>query len=231
MDTKPQIAAILNLIEEHLPIRRRLVRAGDVIYRDGEPFSRLHIVHSGLFKLVNLTSDGREQVVALSFKGDWLGFDGIADHVHNCDAIALDTGEVWSIGYEAVLTSCVEFPALMNALHAAMSQEMARDRDFQLSLCTLPADARVAEFLRYWVDALECRGQRTDQISLRMSRAEIGSYLGMTLESVSRAMSRLAREQVICFPEKGRREVRIPDVHALAGFVRRSLEAGNELLQ
>jgi CRP/FNR family transcriptional regulator len=92
-----------------------------------------------------------------------------------------------------------------------------------MQMSTLPADARVAEFLRYWVDSLDRRGLRTDQITLRMTRAEIGSYLGMTLESVSRALSRLAREKVIGFAEKGRRDVQIPRVKALAEFVQRSL--------
>jgi CRP/FNR family transcriptional regulator len=92
-----------------------------------------------------------------------------------------------------------------------------------LSLCTLPADARVAEFLRYWADALAQRGLRTDQITLRMSRAEIGNYLGMTLETVSRALSRLARGDVIRFNEKGRRDIQIPEVAALTSFIQRSV--------
>src|ERR1019366_1183883 len=96
-------------------------------------------------------------------------------------------------------------------------------RDSLMSVCTLPADARVAEFLRYWADSLSERGMRTDQITLRMTRAEIGNYLGLTLESVSRALSKLAREDMISFVEKGRREVRIPDLGALAAFVQRSL--------
>ena len=74
-----------------------------------------------------------------------------------------------------------------------MSREIARDRDSLMSVCTLPADARVADFLRYWAESLAKRGLRTDQITLRMTRAEIGNYLGMTLETVSRALSRLAR--------------------------------------
>ena len=90
-----------------------------------------------------------------------------------------------------------------------------------MSLCTLPADARVAEFLRYWADSLSRRGLRADRITLRMTRAEIGNYLGMTLETVSRAMSRLARDNIIAFAEKGRRDVQIPDVGALSAFVQR----------
>ena len=104
-----------------------------------------------------------------------------------------------------------------------MSREIGRDRDSLMSVCTLPADARVAEFLRYWADSLAQRGLRTDQITLRMTRAEIGNYLGMTLETVSRALSRLARDKVIDFAEKGRRDIRIPNVEALSAFVQRCL--------
>jgi CRP/FNR family transcriptional regulator len=92
-----------------------------------------------------------------------------------------------------------------------------------MSVCTLPADARVADFLRYWADSLAKRGMRTDQFTLRMTRAEIGNYLGMTLETVSRALSKLARDKVIAFAEKGRRDVHIPDVRALSAFVQRCL--------
>ena len=76
-----------------------------------------------------------------------------------------------------------------------------------------------ADFLRDWADSLARRGLRTDQITLRMTRAEIGNYLGMTLETVSRALSRLARQQLIGFDGRGRRDIRIPDVAALAAFV------------
>jgi len=119
----------------------------------------------------------------------------------------------------------------MNLLHVAMSREIARDRDSLMSVCTLSADARVADFLRYWAESLERRGLRTDQITLRMTRAEIGNYLGMTLETVSRALSRLARQGLIQFPEKGRRDIRIPQVEALAEFVQRSLAPAGVVLQ
>ena len=94
-----------------------------------------------------------------------------------------------------------------------------------MAMCTLPADARVADFLRNWADTLEERGLRTDCITLRMTRAEIGNFLGMKFETVSRALSRLARDKVIGFSEKGRRDVEIPDVAALSAFIDRSLPA------
>jgi CRP/FNR family transcriptional regulator len=221
-----RIADTLALLEESLPtLKRRVVHAGEPIYRAGERFTHLHVLNAGFFKVVNLAPDGREQVVGLHFKGDWLGFDGIAAGCHGCDAVAMDTGEVWSIRYEELLAACAARPALLAALHAAMSREIGRDRDSLLSLCTLPADARVAEFLRNWAGALAERGLRTDQITLRMTRAEIGNYLGMTLETVSRALSRLAKAGLIRFAGNARREIELPDVARLAGFIDAALPA------
>jgi CRP/FNR family transcriptional regulator len=214
-----RIADELNLLLANVAVARRVVRAGDVVFEAGATFDALYIVHAGFFKTVSVSPDGCEQIVALSFKGDWLGCDGIAAGRFGCDCVALDTGEVWAVPYAALLRACLAQPQLMHLLHSAMSREIGRDRDCLVSLCTLPADARVAHFLGYWADALAQRGLRTDTITLRMSRAEIGNYLGMTLETVSRALSRLARFDVIRFNEKGRRDIHIPHVEALASFI------------
>lgn len=213
----------LKRLAAQLQPQRRLVHTGDVIYQAGERFEHLYILNSGFYKIVNLTADGREQVVGLKFRGDWLGFEGIAGGCYGCDAVAMDTGEVWVVAYDALIAASRMHPDLLQVLHAAMSREIASDRDSLMSVCTLPADARVADFLRYWAESLAERGMRTDQITLRMTRAEIGNYLGMTLETVSRALSRLARDKVIGFAEKGRRDVQIPDVGALSAFVQRCL--------
>jgi CRP/FNR family transcriptional regulator len=226
-----QMAEALSLLGSALQPQKRLVRTGDVLYRAGERFDCLHVLNSGMAKVVKLTADGREQLVGLKFKGDWLGLDGIARGSYGCDGIAMDTGEVWSFRYEALLAAASRQPALLTAFHGAMSLEIARERDSLMSVCTLTADARVADFLRFFAESLQTRGMRTDQITLRMTRAEIGNYLGLTLESVSRALSRLAREQLIAFVEKGRREVRIPEVQALAAFVQRSVARDDVVLQ
>ena len=213
----------LSLLNDKLAPHRRVVHAGDVIYRAGERFDDLYILNSGFFKIVNTSPDGREQVVGLKFRGDWLGFGGIAHGQYSCDAVAMDTGEVWAVRYQSLLTACAGQPVLLTLLHQAMSREIVRNRASLMSVCTLPADARVADFLHYWADSLAKRGLRTDHITLRMTRAEIGNYLGMTLETVSRSLSKLARDKVIAFAEKGRRDVRIPDLGALSAFVQRCL--------
>ena len=223
------VADTLKLLQERLAPRRRVVHAGDVVYGAGERFANLYILNAGFFKLMNVTADGREQVVSLKFRGDWLGFDGIAGGTYSCDAVAMDTGEVWMVSYDELLAACRDCQQLLTVLHGAMSRQIDRDRESLMSLCTLPADARVAEFLRHWADSLARSGLRSDQITLRMTRAEIGNYLGMTLETVSRALSKLARDKIIAFAEKGRRDVRIPDVEALSAFVQRCLAPAETL--
>ncbi len=225
--TRPAVAQhitrTLSLVQERLPFTRRVLHAGEAVYSAGDALQFLYVVNAGIFKTVNLAADGREQVSGLHFKGDWLGFDGIADAQHGCDAVAMDVGEVWCVRYTELMQACAEDLSLMALLNVAMSRQITLGRDSMLSLCTLPADARVAEFLRFWAQSLADRGQRTDQITLRMTRAEIGNHLGMKLETVSRALSRLARAGLIQFPQAGRRELQIADAQALAEFVQREL--------
>jgi CRP/FNR family transcriptional regulator len=130
------------------------------------------------------------------------------------------------VRYADLLSASAAEPELMRLMHAAMSRQIARGSDSLLSLGTLPADARVADFIKDWAQALAARGLRTDQITLHMTRAEIGNYLGMTLETVSRALRRLSQCGVIRFDEKGRRDLSIPSLSALDGFIRSALEQG-----
>lgn len=215
---RSEIGRQLALLAAHAPISRRVVRAGDYLYHAVDRFDRLHVVGAGLCKTVEVSRDGREQVVAVHFKGDWMGLGGIAAGRYGCDAIAMDTGEVWSVGYDALLEACARTPALLTVLHLAMSRELLRERASMLALCTLPVDARVAGFLRWWAGELDQRGLRADALRLPMSRAEIGNFLGMTLESVSRAFSRLARHDLIRFTDRSRRDIEIPAVEALREF-------------
>ncbi|MGQ3093943.1 MAG: Crp/Fnr family transcriptional regulator, partial [Roseateles sp.] len=210
-----RIADRLRLLEAVLSPTRRIVHAGDVIYRSGEAFSHLYVLNSGFFKLISVSAEGREQVVGLKFRGDWLGFGAISRNAYACDAVAMDTAEVWAVRYDELLRACAKHPALLEIVHEAMSSQIMRDRDSVTSICTLPADARVVAFLHYWGDALAVRGLRADQFSLRLTRAEIGNYLGLTLETVSRVLSKLVRERLIAFNERSRRNICIPDFPAL----------------
>jgi CRP/FNR family transcriptional regulator len=213
----------LALISSSVEVQRHLMRADQKVYRSGDRFTHLFVVNSGFYKIVTLSPDGREQIVSFKFRGDWLGLDGIAEGAHDCDVVAMDIGEVWAIPYAALLQACATRPALMAVLHEGMSREITGDRNSLMTVCTLPADARVADFLSNWAGALARRGLRNDHIQLHMTRAEIGNYLGISLETVSRALSKLVREGLIGFPDKCRRDIVIDDVAALDGFVQQCL--------
>jgi CRP/FNR family transcriptional regulator, anaerobic regulatory protein len=221
--TSRRIGEALSLIEDTMAPQRQLVREGDAICEAGQRFDCLYVLNAGCCKVVTLAGDGREQLVGLKFRGDWLGFDGIASGRHTCGTVAIDTGEVWVVRYQTLMDACATQPALLALVHGAMSREISQERESLMSVCTLPADARVAEFLRSWADSLRERGLRTDQITLPLSRAEIGNYLGLTLETVSRSLSKLARDKLIGFTERRRRDLQIPDVDALSAYVQRCL--------
>ena len=219
----------LGLVEQNLSFTRRIVRSGERVYLCGESLDALYLVNSGIFTIMNMSADGREQPVGFYFKGDWLGFDGIPAGRYNCSAVALDCGEVWTISYEGLQRASVAEPDLLRCVLNAMSSQLAHSRDAMLSMATLTADARVADFLLSWAHALEQRGQRTDQINLNLSRADMGHYLGHTLESVSRAFSRLARCGIIEFRERDRRDISIPHLAGLSDFIQGGTEPAKHI--
>lgn len=221
----------LDIVGQYVAFGRRVVRAGDHVYHYGDPFTTLYVVNAGLLKVMSLTTDGREQTSALSYKGDWLGYDGIPSGHHVCSAMVLDTGELWTLGYDALLSVSAREPKLLRLVLAAMSEQMARSREVTISIGTLSADARVADFLLHWAQRMTERGMRTDHINTHMSRAEIGSYLGIRLESVSRALCRLANLGLVQFSEQGRREIGVPSVAALGEFVLNNTEPETSTLQ
>ncbi len=210
-----RIGDMLRLLAGALRVRVQRVHAGDVLCGAGLPFVQLYIIHAGAFKLVNTTADGRQQLVGVQVRGDWLGFDGIATGRYGCEAVALDVGEVWALRHDDLLAACTSSAALTASVQHEMSRAIRVGRDAMLSRCTLPAPARVAEFLCGWAEALAGSGQRTDRVRLPLTRADIGNHLGMRLESVSRALAALVRCGVIGFGERGRRVILIPDLRAL----------------
>lgn len=228
---RPRWRESLDLMERCITVGKRKIKTHDEIYMCGQPFDTLYLINSGLFKIVSLTSDGRERSADFFFDGDWLGFDGIPTGYHSCTAVALDIGEVWTVSYDTLMQASAREPALLRGVLAAVSGQLARNRDIALSIGTLSAEARVADFLLQWAQSLAERGRRTDQINIHMSRAEIGNFLGLRLESVSRSLTKLVQCGVIAFNEKGRRDISIPNLEALSHFIQNDADSLNTVLQ
>ena len=189
----PELSA---LVTKLAPGKRR-VRQGETLFRSGTAFHNLYIVRAGMFKSIVLDSDGREQVTGFQMTGDLLGLDGIAAEMCQTNAIALEDSEVWEIPFSRLEAICRQDPGMQRSFHRLMSREIQRDYHIMLMLGSMSADERLAAFLVNLSQRMVARGYSATQFILRMSRREIGSYLGLTLETVSRAFSRFQREGLL----------------------------------
>jgi CRP/FNR family transcriptional regulator len=189
----------------------RRVARGQHLYRAGDPFTALFTVRSGSWKICLPLADGREQVTGFQLSGDLLGMEAIGPGVHRCNAVALEDSRVCVIEF-AGLEAAAQ-PQLQRRLHKAMSLEIAREHSLMLVLGTMDAEERIAAFLLSLSQRYAARGLPATPLQLHMKREEIGSHLGMKVETVSRALSRL-RDEGLVVPEL--RRLHIPDAAALA---------------
>jgi CRP/FNR family transcriptional regulator, anaerobic regulatory protein len=195
--------------------RRKVLRKG-YLFRNGDEFKSLYAIRTGFFKTTVTAADGRDQVTGFQMAGEIIGFDGIVSDHHQCDAVALEDTEVCVIPFEALQALSREVSALQNHVHKVMSREIVRDHGVMMLLGSMNADERLAGFLLNLAKRLQARGFSATEFLLRMTREEMGSYLGLKLETVSRTMSRFAEEGVI---EVKQRQVRIVDPAALARLI------------
>ena len=195
---------------------RRAVPRGDALFRAGGAFSSLYAVRTGFFKTCVSSEDGRDQVTGFHMAGELLGLDGIGTDRHTCDAIALEDSQVCVIGYHQLEDLSRELSDLQRHFHRIMSREIVRDHGVMLLLGSMRAEERLAAFLLNLTQRLRTRGFSASSLVLRMTREEIGSYLGLKLETVSRTFSKFAEEGIV---EVRQRHVRIIDTGALRRIV------------
>lgn len=176
---------------------RRKVGQGEPLYRNGDPFTSLYAIRTGFFKTSVASEDGREQVTGFQMAGEIIGLDGITSDRHNCNAVALEDAEVCVMPFANIEHLSREFPVLQRHVHKIMSREIVRDQGVMLLLGNMRAEERLAAFLLNLVQRLHARGFSRSELVLRMTRDEIGSYLGMKLETVSRTFSKFSEENII----------------------------------
>ncbi len=198
---------------------RRHVRRGESIYRSGDVFSSLYAVRSGFFKTVQTLDDGRDQVTGFHMAGEIMGMDGIGPEVHGSDALALEDSEICVIPYSRLENLGHDMHLLQRQFHKVMSREIVREHGVMLLLGTMRAEERLAAFLLNLSQRFTARGYSASEFNLRMTREEIGSYLGLKLETVSRAFSRFQEDGLISVQQK---HIHILDVAGLRGVMGRN---------
>ena len=201
----------LEKIEAIVAVRRK-VKRGTRLYSNGEKFTSLFAIRTGFFKTSISTEDGRNQVTGFQMAGEIIGLDGIVKDHHTCDAVALEDAEVCVMPFDRIEELSREVVSLQRHVHKIMSREIVREHGVMLLLGSMRAEERLAAFLLNLVQRLHARGFSQSELLLRMTREEIGSYLGLKLETVSRTFSKFVEDGVV---EVKQRHVRILDIKAL----------------
>ena len=201
----------LQKLDNLVTTRHKIVR-GDTLYRNGEKFSALYAIRTGFFKTSVAAEDGRDQVTGFQMAGEVIGLDGIVSDYHTCDAVALEDAEVCVMNFDRLEDLSREINALQRHVHKIMSREIVRENGVMLLLGSMRADERLAAFLLNLVQRLHTRGFSQSELVLRMTREEIGSYLGLKLETISRTFSKFVEEGIV---EVKQRHVRIMNPDAL----------------
>jgi CRP/FNR family transcriptional regulator len=187
--------------------RRRLAH-GESLFRAGDRFDAVYAVWTGFFKTVVATRQGREQVTGFQMAGELLGLDGIAAGRYEVEAIALEDSQVCLIPYAQLQTLAHEMPLLQRQFNRLMSREIVNDHGVMVQLGSMHAEERVAAFLLDLTHRLQARGFSASSVLLRMSREEMGSFLGLKLETVSRALSKFQASGLLFVRQ---RQIRITD--------------------
>ena len=203
-------------LEELVTGNRRRIKRGESLFRAGDRFDTLYAVRLGFLKSTVMSSDGREQVTNFFMAGEMIGFDGISSGVHSCDVTALEDTEVCVINYDKFEEAATSMRSMGAHVLKMLSREIVRQHGVMLLLGSMHAEERLAAFLLSLSQRFEQRGYSRSEFVLRMTRAEIGSYLGLKLETVSRVLSRFSHDGLI---EVNQKHVRIFDAEGLRAIV------------
>ena len=201
--------------------RRRKIAKDTHLYRIGDPFTNLYAIPLGHFKTFQVSHSGEQQVTGFQMAGELLGMDAISTEHHHCDAMALEDSEVCEIPFPRLEELFGTIPSLLHHFHRMMSQEITREQNVMLLLGNMRAEQRFAAFLINLSSRYAARGYSSTTFQLRMSREEIGNYLGLTIESISRLLSRLKKQGLL---RVANREIELLDITRM-----RALAAGTEI--
>jgi len=200
--------------------KRRRVSRDERLYQMDEAFRNLYAIRFGHFKTYQVNPAGEQQITGFHMAGELLGMDAISGERHHCDAVALEDSEVCEIPFSRLEELFGQVPTLLRHFHRIMSQEITREQNVMLLLGNMRAEQRFAVFLVNMSARYAARGYSSTSFQLRMSREDIGNYLGLTIESISRLLSR--------FKKQGWLKVDKRDVTLLDPLTLKALAAGTE---
>ena len=182
---------------DHIIQRKRPAHKGDHLFEAGKPLQALYAVRTGSFKTYTLTEQGEEQITAFHLPGDVIGFDAIGENAHPSYAQALETAMVCEIPFNNLDNLLNDLPKLRQQLMRLMSQDISGDQQMMLLLNRKTAEEKLAAFLSNLAQRFANRGFSRKEFRLTMTRGEIGNYLGLTVETISRLLGRFHKDELI----------------------------------
>jgi CRP/FNR family transcriptional regulator len=201
----------LSRFDKMITVRRKL-RRNEALFQNGDDFAGLYAIRSGFFKTSTALELGREQVTGFRMPGEILGLDGIVNDHHSCNVVALQDAEVCLLPLDRIAQRSPLVKKLQHHIHRIMGREIVRAQQAMLMLGSMRADERLAVFLLDFVERLHAHGFSRTEVILQMTRTDIGSYLGLKLETVSRIFARLIEKDML---EVKQRHIHILDPVAL----------------
>ncbi|MDR3482235.1 MAG: fumarate/nitrate reduction transcriptional regulator Fnr [Burkholderiaceae bacterium] len=200
---------------DSIMVRHRVWR-NDLLYRMGDRFASIYVIRLGHFKTYQVNAEGVEQITGFPMSGDFLGMDAIGAGCHPSFAVALEDSELCEIPFARLETLFSEMPALLRRFHRSLGQEISREQNSMLLMGNLRAEQRFASFLVNVSRNYRARGFSPTSFVLRMTRQDIGNYLGLTIESISRLLTKFAR---IGWIRVNQREIELLDLPRLTSLV------------
>jgi CRP/FNR family transcriptional regulator len=208
----------LEQVDGRLVSWRRKVARGEALFRAGDRFDTMFAVWFGFFKTVISSTQGCEQVTGFRMAGEVIGLDGIETARHRVDAVALENSQVCVVPFSELEALEREVPSLQRQFHRIMSQRIACGYDVMFLLGSMYAEERVAAFLLELTHRLQTRGFSASRVVLRMSRVELGSFLGLTVETVSRTLTKFQTNGLLVVQQK---QIQIADPAGLQQLIDR----------
>lgn len=197
---------------DHVIKGSRPIHKGQHVFRADDSFQAFYAVRSGSIKVYNLNEAGEEQIIGFYFPGEILGFDAVENHKHSCSAVSLETTTVCSIPYEKINDICVQIPELQDQIFRLMSRELSKENKLLLTINKRSAEERLATFIVSLSTRFQNLGYSAKEYNLPMSRQDIGNYLGLTIETVSRLFTKFQKNGLIKIDKKA---IRLEDLATL----------------
>lgn len=197
---------------DNIIVRRRRVPRDGFLYRTNDSFKNLYAIKLGHFKTQRVDRNGAQQITGFQMPGELLGMDAIGGGQYQCDAFALEDSEVCEIPFSKLEELFADLPPLLRHFHRLMSQEITREQNVMLMLSNMRAEQQFSAFLVNLSMRYAARGYSSTSFQMRMSREDIGNYLGLTIESISRLLTRFKNRGLILVDK---REIQLLDPEGL----------------